>query len=212
MGTLSNWITAIGAAFRRPTEDALRPASPPLHVPDGSGVADAAAEDAVAEDNAAAAVEAEVKDAGTVEVEDEVAATVEAEDAAAATVEADDAVAATVEAEDAAAATVEADDAVAAIVEVEDEAVPTEVEPCRATQVAATSKTSPDQQEIQRRRELVRALFNDFWKGNDEKPVTFVDRLNQAEAYLNERLIDRGEPWQLDASTRKMLGLPPRAN
>jgi hypothetical protein len=191
VGTLSKWITAIGAAFKRPSEDALRPTSPPLHVPDESGVEGAVAEDAVAADKAAATVEAEDKAVGTVDVEDDVAATVEAEDAA---------------------ATVEADDAVAAIVEVEDEAVPAEVEPRRETQVTATSKTSPDQQEIQRRRELVRALFNDFWKGNDEKPVTFVDRLNQAEAYLNERLIDRGEPWQLDASTRKMLGLPPRAN
>jgi hypothetical protein len=42
--------------------------------------------------------------------------------------------------------------------------------------------------------------------------VTFVDRLNQAETYLNERLTARGEPWQLDARTRKLLGLPPRAN
>jgi dGTP triphosphohydrolase len=182
VGTLSKWITAIGAAFKRPSEDALRPTSPPLHVPDESGVEGAVAEDAVAADKAAATVEAEDKAVGTVEVEDDVAATVEAEDE------------------------------VAAIVEVEDEAVPAEVELRRETQVTATSKTSPDQQEIQRRRELVRALFNDFWKGNDEKPVTFVDRLNQAEAYLNERLIDRGEPWQLDASTRKMLGLPPRAN
>ena len=82
----------------------------------------------------------------------------------------------------------------------------------QATQVEVISTILPDQQEIQRRRELVRALFNDFWNGNDDKPVTFVDRLNQAEPYLNERLTARGEPWQLDASARKMLGLPPRAN
>jgi hypothetical protein len=71
---------------------------------------------------------------------------------------------------------------------------------------------SPDQEEIRRRRELIRSLFNDFWTGNDEKPVTFADRLDQAEPYLNERLVARGEPWRLDAGTRKMLGLPPRAN
>jgi hypothetical protein len=35
---------------------------------------------------------------------------------------------------------------------------------------------------------------------------------NQAEAYLNERLTACGESWRLDANTRKMLGLPPRAN
>jgi len=81
-----------------------------------------------------------------------------------------------------------------------------------ATQVNIISAIPPDQQEIQRRRELVRALFNDFWKGNDDKPVTFADRLNQAEAYLNERLTACGESWQLDANTRKLLGLPPRAN
>jgi hypothetical protein len=70
----------------------------------------------------------------------------------------------------------------------------------------------PDQPEIQRRRELVRTLFNDFWSGCDDKPAAFVDRLNQAEMYLNERLTASGERWQLDAKTRQMLGLPPRSN
>jgi len=70
----------------------------------------------------------------------------------------------------------------------------------------------PGQQEIQRRRELVRALFNDFWSGWDEKPGTFADRLDQAESYLNERLVACGECWQLDAKRRKMLGLPRRSN
>ena len=58
----------------------------------------------------------------------------------------------------------------------------------------------PDQPEIQRRRELVRTLFNDFWSGCDDKPAAFVDRLNQAEMYLNERLTASGERWQLDAT------------
>jgi hypothetical protein len=131
-------------------------------------------------------------------VADKAVAAVEVEDAAA-TIQSED----VIEAEDEA-ATVEA--------EAEDEAVSAEAERSQETPVAITSGISPDQQEIQRRRELVRALFNDFWKGNDEKPATFVDRLNQAEGYLNERLIERGESWQLDASSRKMLGLPPRAN
>jgi hypothetical protein len=86
------------------------------------------------------------------------------------------------------------------------------VESGQATQVEVSSTNLPDQQEIQRRRELVRALFNDFWNGRDDKPVTFLERLNQAEAYLNGQLTVRGEPWQLDADTRKMLGLPPRTN
>ena len=93
----------------------------------------------------------------------------------------------------------------------EDQA-PAVAELVQAIQLSAVSTNSPDQQEIQRRRELVRALFNDFWSGTDDKPVTFLDRLNQAETYLNERLTARGEPWQLDANTRKLLGLPPRAN
>ena len=66
-----------------------------------------------------------------------------------------------------------------------------------------------DQEEIQRRRNLVRMLFNDFWRGAHDKPAAFVERLNQAEDYLNERLAASGEFWQLDAKTRVMLGLPP---
>ena len=66
--------------------------------------------------------------------------------------------------------------------------------------------------EILRRRELVRTLFNDFWDGLDEKPAAFVDRLDQAEEYLNERLAASGECWQLDAKMRKILGLPTQSN
>ena len=70
----------------------------------------------------------------------------------------------------------------------------------------------PDQEEIQRRRDLVRTLFNDFWSEAHDKPAAFVERLDQAEDYVNERLTACGEFWRLDASTRVMLGLPPRAN
>jgi hypothetical protein len=69
-----------------------------------------------------------------------------------------------------------------------------------------------DQEEIQRRRDLVRVLFNDFWRGSEEKPAAFVERLNQAEDYLNERLATSGELWRLDSTMRVMLGLPPRLN
>ena len=89
---------------------------------------------------------------------------------------------------------------------------PAESEFVQETQVSVAAINSPDEQEIQRRRELVRALFNDFWSGIDDKPVTFVERFNQAENYLNERLTACGEPWQLDANTRKLLGLPRRSN
>ena len=67
-----------------------------------------------------------------------------------------------------------------------------------------------DQEEVQRRRDLVRSLFNDFWSGAHEKPAAFLERLDQAEDYVNERLAEIGEFWQLDANTRVMLGLPPR--
>jgi len=69
-----------------------------------------------------------------------------------------------------------------------------------------------DDHEIQRRRDLVRTLFNDFWSGAYEKPTAFVDRFDQAEDYLNKRLAATGKFWRLDAKTGVMLGLPPRAN
>jgi hypothetical protein len=69
-----------------------------------------------------------------------------------------------------------------------------------------------DGQEIERRRNVVRTLFNDFWSGVYEKPAAFVERLDQAEDYVNERLAETGEFWQLDAKTRVTLGLPPRSN
>lgn len=67
-------------------------------------------------------------------------------------------------------------------------------------------------QEIERRRNLVRTFFNDFWSGAHDKPAAFVQRLDQAEDYLNERLAADGEFWRLDARTRAMLRLPPRSN
>jgi hypothetical protein len=70
----------------------------------------------------------------------------------------------------------------------------------------------PDQQEIDRRRNLVRIFFNDFWSVALHKPAAFVERLDAAEEYLNERLAANGEFWRLDAKTRVMLGLPRRSN
>jgi hypothetical protein len=70
----------------------------------------------------------------------------------------------------------------------------------------------PEQQEIERRRHLVRMYFNDFWDGASDKPAAFAARLDQAEHYLNERLAANGESWRVDAKTRFMLGLPPRVS
>jgi hypothetical protein len=79
-------------------------------------------------------------------------------------------------------------------------------------QIDSAASTVLDQEEIQRRRDLVRMLFNDFWSGAYEKPAAFVERLDQAEDYVNERLAATGEFWQLDAKTRVTLGLPPRSH
>ena len=70
----------------------------------------------------------------------------------------------------------------------------------------------PEQQEIERRRNVIRMLFNDFWNGIYDKPAAFVDRLDQAEDYVNERLAANGEFWRLDDKTRRMLCLPRRSN
>jgi hypothetical protein len=90
--------------------------------------------------------------------------------------------------------------------------VNTEVKVDTDAQIDSAAPPVIDQEEIQRRRDLVRTLFNDFWSGAYEKPAAFAARLDQAEDYVNERLSARGEFWQLDAKTRVTLGLPPRAN
>jgi hypothetical protein len=85
----------------------------------------------------------------------------------------------------------------------------------RVVEVARARNAAPialERQEIQRRRELVRTFFNDFWDGRDDKPATFSERLDQAETYLNERLVACGETWRFDADARKTLSLPSRSN
>src|SRR5215831_4858169 len=77
------------------------------------------------------------------------------------------------------------------------------------SQISTTSEAPANQQEIARRREIVRQFFNDFWRYTDDKPGTFAERLNRAEGHINQRLAARGETWQLDAASRKQLGLPP---
>jgi hypothetical protein len=78
--------------------------------------------------------------------------------------------------------------------------------------IRPTAHNELSQQEIERRRGLVRAFFNDFWSGTHDKPAAFAERLDQAEDYLNERLTANSEGWRLDAKTRIMLGLPPRSS
>jgi hypothetical protein len=80
------------------------------------------------------------------------------------------------------------------------------------TAIDKAAATVLDQDEIRRRRDLVRMLFNDFWSGAHDKPAAFVERLDQAEDYVNERLSACGEFWQLDAATRLMLGLPTKSS
>jgi hypothetical protein len=76
-------------------------------------------------------------------------------------------------------------------------------------QIDSAASAVLDQEEIQRRRDLVRTLFNDFWSDAHDKPAAFVERLDQAEDYVNERLAACGEFWRLDTNTRVTLGLPP---
>jgi hypothetical protein len=71
------------------------------------------------------------------------------------------------------------------------------------------SDSAPNQEEIDRRRSLVRGFFNDYWSSIDDKPTSFADRLDGAEGYINERVAAGGETWQLSPATRKQLGLPP---
>jgi hypothetical protein len=75
--------------------------------------------------------------------------------------------------------------------------------------ISTEAEGSLNHQEIERRREIVRQFFNDFWVSADDKPGTFAERLNRAEGHINERLAARGETWQLDAESRKQLNLPP---
>ena len=79
-------------------------------------------------------------------------------------------------------------------------------------QTSTKTEDTPNQQELERRRKIVRQFFNDFWRSADAKPVTFAERLNLAEGYINERLVACGEAWQLDSAVRKQLGLPPHSH
>src|SRR6516162_8821432 len=75
-------------------------------------------------------------------------------------------------------------------------------------QIRITFDASPNKQEIERRRQIVRQVFNDFWMSTDDKPRTFAEHVNRAEDHINERLAACGETWRLDAATRKQLSLP----
>jgi hypothetical protein len=59
------------------------------------------------------------------------------------------------------------------------------------SQISIKIGASPNQQEIERRREIVRRFFNDFWVFAEDKPGTFAERLNRAEGHINERLAEK---------------------
>jgi hypothetical protein len=90
-------------------------------------------------------------------------------------------------------------------------ALPVDEQIVEVARPRAAAPGALEQQEIQRRRELVRTFFNDFWHGRDDKPATFQERLDQAETYINERLVAGAEGWRLDADARKVLSLPSRS-
>jgi hypothetical protein len=82
------------------------------------------------------------------------------------------------------------------------------VETAPIVATAAVVEAVPDPLDGERRRDMVRELFNGYWDGMDDKPPTFAERLDAAENYINERLAERNMGWRLDAETRKQLGLP----
>jgi hypothetical protein len=86
-------------------------------------------------------------------------------------------------------------------------AAPIGIEP--ETPISVEPEGPPSQEEIDRRRGIVRAFFNDYWSSVDDKPSSFAERLDRAEDYINERVAAGGEAWRLGAATRKQLGLPP---
>jgi hypothetical protein len=75
--------------------------------------------------------------------------------------------------------------------------------------IGVESEGLPTQEEIDRRRGIVRQFFNDYWSVADDKPTSFAERLDRAEDYINERVATGGESWRLGPATRKELGLPP---
>jgi hypothetical protein len=85
--------------------------------------------------------------------------------------------------------------------------IPAGIEP--ASPAVVEFEGPPSQEEIDRRRGMVRAFFNDYWSTADEKPASFAERLDRAESYINERVAAGGEAWRLSPATRKQLGLPP---
>src|SRR5262249_1927479 len=62
----------------------------------------------------------------------------------------------------------------------------------RDSGIKGLTPSIPDKQEIERRRDLVRTLFNDFWGGAYEKPITFVERRAPGGGYLDEPLEGNG--------------------
>lgn len=233
MGKLSRWIGGLGAALAKPSGflrpkgssdsgvETEAPAATQSETADAAGeraVADITHEPAATErtvfettvERAAAEAAAdriviEIADAdAAAQADDEGAAVETADEDAAADTDVDSAIVETAD-EDAAADT-DTESTGEPVVE-HDTAVRAErVQPSPPVAVAGPV----DEQEIRRRRDVVRTLFNDFWSLSDDKPPTFADRLNQAEPYLNERLSALGEPWRLDATNRKLLGLPPQ--
>lgn len=240
MGKLSRWIGGLGAAlakpsgFLRPRGSSDSGVETEAPAATQSETADAAAESAIVETAGERAVadithepaatertvfETTVERAAAEAAADRIVIETADEDAAA---QADDEGAAVETADEDAAADVDnaivetADEDAAADTDTEstDEPVVEHDTAVRAERVQPSPPVAVagpvDEQEIRRRRDVVRTLFNDFWSLSDDKPPTFADRLNQAEPYLNERLSALGEPWRLDATNRKLLGLPPQ--
>jgi len=70
------------------------------------------------------------------------------------------------------------------------------------SQLSIKTGASPNRQEIERRREIVRQFFNDFWVSDKDNLGIFAERLNRAEGHINERLAARAKHLSAAALSR----------
>lgn len=70
------------------------------------------------------------------------------------------------------------------------------------------SGPSPQERETERRRRLVQEILMDYISSHDGIAPLLREQLNQAETFINEDLERRGEPWRLNADTKRALKLP----
>jgi len=72
--------------------------------------------------------------------------------------------------------------------------------------VETLNLVSPPQEiDVQRRRQLIAEIVNDWMSSNDGIPTTQAALLDKASEYINQQLRVRGEKWAFDRASRKAL-------